>query len=308
MAKPKSDEAINFDSVIKNLSSDTKASDTPWFKKKSSIIAMSSTLGVGALATVIAVPIALTSGSATTITPSTQGEIDAAVVSFNQKPNSDKISLYNSIVNDKANINKIRDYMFKENGMKKFFDANVKPVTSEPSGGSGVLETFNKFKSYLFGSSQRTPYSISTGFLSIKGQIQSNQTVIAGQELFSNINANSSNCVYVIPKNTTDNTHTTKDVVYTFYSLVASTITNITLNKDANNVFSMTITLPTVMNNNLKNYNFAFELDDIRTTVNINSQRYGSLPIEYKPRVTLDNSTLFPDMSNYVKTSILGLR
>ncbi|MEG2464188.1 MAG: hypothetical protein RSA87_03315, partial [Malacoplasma sp.] len=250
------------------------------------------------------VPIALTSGSTTVaIKPSTPEEIKAAIAKFNNKSNPDKISLYNSIVNDKQNINKIRDYMFKENGMKKFFDANVKSVTSEPSGATGVLETFNKFKSYLFGPTQRTPSFISNGFLSIKGQIQSNQTVIAGKELFSNINANSSYCGYVIPKNTTDNSHTTKDVVYTFYSLVANTITNITLNID----FSMTITLP-IMNNTSKNYNFAFELDDIRTSVNINSERYGSLPIEYKPRVTLDNSTLFPDMSNYVKTSILGLR
>ncbi|MEG0123908.1 MAG: hypothetical protein RR665_00245, partial [Malacoplasma sp.] len=57
----KTSGSFNFNDVVKKIK--TEPEGTPWFKKKVSIISMSSVLGVGALATVIAVPIALTSGN-----------------------------------------------------------------------------------------------------------------------------------------------------------------------------------------------------------------------------------------------------
>ncbi|MEG1821087.1 MAG: hypothetical protein RR201_02460, partial [Malacoplasma sp.] len=58
ISKDKSSKPVN---LIKDLSSINKDNDIPWFKKKGSIIGISATLGAGALATIIAVPIALTS-------------------------------------------------------------------------------------------------------------------------------------------------------------------------------------------------------------------------------------------------------
>ncbi|MEG1354130.1 MAG: hypothetical protein RSC65_04210, partial [Malacoplasma sp.] len=147
MAKNKSNEPINFDNIIKNLSSDSKVSNTPWFKKKASIIAMSSTLGVGALATIIAVPIALTSGSTSSEAPPTTIDQAAAIAAFNtKKSTSQKIDLYNSIMVNSSNHTAIKNYITQGNsgGMSKFINANVTTPTSE-----ATLKLFNDFKGVL---------------------------------------------------------------------------------------------------------------------------------------------------------------
>ncbi|MEG1354009.1 MAG: hypothetical protein RSC65_03570, partial [Malacoplasma sp.] len=182
----------------------------------------------------------------------------------------------------------IKDYILKQGGMKEFFNRNVEQITSQPSNSQGVLETFNKFKSYLLSNSQPTPENILNGFLSIKGTMFSNSTIIPTSPFLCNVNPNSQYSVYAPAVNTS----------YLFYSIATSSISTFKLNDD----FTIKITLKP------SDKNFAFEIDDRSIIVNINSQRYGSLPLPYKKDIVFNNSTLFPDMSNYVKTSILGLR
>ncbi|MEG2922191.1 MAG: hypothetical protein RR803_00005 [Malacoplasma sp.] len=276
----KTSGSFNFNDVVKKIK--TEPEGTPWFKKKVSIISMSSVLGVGALATVIAVPIALTSSSST-------NDPTEAITAFNKKSKDDKLKAYNSIMANPTNNTAIKEYFIKQGGMSKFFNENVEEITS----GSDKV-TYDAFKAFLptykgatvsdGGTNYDVQYTPTNGdnFLAIKaiGKQAGSNTV----NYDDSTNSTDVYCSHGLFANNIGR--------YTFYSPILSSVTNVTMNSD----FSIAVALST--DSNIKNMAFRLIASTTDTTL-----RY----IPYKTTIQFSDTTLFPGMSEFVKKSILNL-
>ncbi|MEG1146900.1 MAG: hypothetical protein RSE21_05655 [Bacilli bacterium] len=233
---------------------------------------MSSILGVGALATVIAVPIALTSGSTTVVTPSISEKEKAAIDAFNKKEISQKIDLYNSIMANSSNNTAIKNYIHKgndgiNNAMSTFVRLNVKIPTD-----SAITAIFNGIKTELQKPNFLTIANMNGEFLNIRGVLQSS----------NNFNDTSR---YLQQAMTLNNNN---GGVFSFYSPIKTKIVNVEMLDN----FSIKMTLP----NDQSNVAFSFK------------DQYGQDKLfYYKQEIIFSESMLFPGMSEFVKKNILEI-
>ncbi|MEG1353911.1 MAG: hypothetical protein RSC65_02990, partial [Malacoplasma sp.] len=265
----KTSGSFNFNDVVKKIK--TEPEGTPWFKKKVSIISMSSVLGVGALATVIAVPIALTSSSST-------NDLTEAITAFNKKSKDDKLKAYNSIMANPTNNTAIKEYFIKQGGMSKFFNENVEEITS--GNDKAIYDTFKAFLLTYKGATvsndgknydvEYTPTN-GTDFLKIKAI---GKTLTSSNNVSINTNideSTESTNIYC-----THGLFATNIGRYTFYSPIISSVTNVTMNND----FSIAVALST--DSNIKNMAFKLIASATDTTV-----RY----IPYKTTIKFSDTT-----------------
>ncbi|MEG0991926.1 MAG: hypothetical protein RSE26_01765 [Malacoplasma sp.] len=217
----------------------------------------------------------------TTSTGPTTEQIAAAVTTFNAKTKDEKLKLYNDIMANTSNNTKIKDYIMKQGGMGKFFTTNA----TAPTNGND-LASFNFFKAFLTTyntsiiSSTNPIFTPTNGepFMNIKGV----------KEGSNNMNTTSTYVTHDLSAITNSAFSS-----YSFYSPTSASISDITMSNDFS--ISMTLTTSDVSNN------FIFKIISIAT----NKKEWD---INYKSTITFNNSTLFPGMSEYVKTNILSLK
>ncbi|MEG0992205.1 MAG: hypothetical protein RSE26_03305 [Malacoplasma sp.] len=203
-----------------------------------------------------------------------------AIAAFNKKPKDEKLNAYNSIMANTTNNTAIKDYFLKNAGMSKFFNENVlSPNSSSPQ----ELSNYNTFKNFLPTynisniSASEPIFKPSTGdnFLSIKAieddkgsNVDKPDNIYCSQQIES-----------VLPSL----------LAYNFYSALKSSITNVTMSND----YSITMTI----SNPEKNFSFILIRSDLTTS-----------RLNYKSTIKFSNTTLFPGMSDFVKTNILKLK
>ncbi|MEG2464239.1 MAG: hypothetical protein RSA87_03570 [Malacoplasma sp.] len=214
-------------------------------------------------------------------TTATQAEKEkVAIATFNAKPIAQKISFYNDVVTNNNDI--IKDYILKEHGMFNFFDANVAPVISGNS-----LDAYTKFREFLrtynaYVSGRPAPVlNSSVDFLKMKGVYSETET---GENLtfVANYNETSKYLTQVL---------TSFDpswIYYDFYSPVVESISNIQMQSD----FSLQVNLNTRSDGS----NFSYFITD-----GMGARHY----LHYKDLLEFNNSTIFPGMTEYIKTNIL---
>lgn len=263
----------NFSNVIKNLSPNSQK-DLPWYKRKVSIIGMSSTLGVGVLATAIAVPIVLTSNITTGTTPEIP-KIPITPQEFNAKPLIEKIDAYNKLIND--NNMRINDYLFKQKGMYEFVRTNSELANV-------INQTlYEEFIAYL----NSEAFKLGNVVYSINKE---NYLKIIDKVLVSGSNQDS-NLIYasIFPNNT-------QYLFFHSYAIVKSIVNNIEIGFNSNSsTYSLSIFCDTTNAN-------------ARTMFYV--QPSSAVPIEvlYRNNIVMNDSTLFSGMSEYIKTTILNIK
>ncbi|MEG2245396.1 MAG: hypothetical protein RSC02_00305 [Malacoplasma sp.] len=274
----------NFNSVINNLSAESPTShNKPWYKKTGSVVAMSSTLGVGVLATVIAVPLVLTTNNGPGI--SKDEIVKSPIEKFNEQTPTKKIEDYNKMVAE--NNNAILTYI-KGVGMGYFYDENAAPISTTviPNNGNSpkVFANFRKLlnSSALFTGNEN---QFNQNFLSVKGIASQAST------LYANLNYDSTYCSSY---NNSISTNASNIPTYNFFSPIKKSIQDVKINENSPGVFSITMNLIDPSTNAL------FYLID-HSVHNNSTPHFAS----YKPVITFNDKTLFPGMSEYIKTVLL---
>ncbi|MEG2463806.1 MAG: hypothetical protein RSA87_01240, partial [Malacoplasma sp.] len=217
---------------------------------------------------------------------SKEESLQNAIAKFNEQTPDTKIDAYNKMATDKNND--ILTYI-KGVGMGHFYDENASKQIStvSPNSGSspGVFANFEKLlnSSALFANSD---LQFKPGFLTIKGKLKNTAQVI-----YVNLNDESNYCISFNNAATTPSNIPT----YYFYSPIKDSISDVLLTLDEKGALSMTM--------NLTNHttNAIFYLQDH------SAQSLLATPhlVSYKDVITFNDKTLFPGMSEYIKTVLL---
>lgn len=262
----------------------TSPNTQPWYKKRASIIAMSSTLGVGALVTIIAIPIVLTNKSSSTTNPN--DNIDPNILKkindFNNQKLSDKIIAYNTLMT--ANNSAITKHFLNDGGASNWTIANTMPSKENPI---SVKQFFDYIKNWT----NATPPSISYGTDAIIEQLFLTLPTFSLPDPTTNINPE---LAYI---NTSPNINDANSMNSVMYALPISIIKDISISYSKDLYSIRIMPLQTTLDGNSVNW----------TMWQLSPTSVPSFSLFYKEAITIDNDTIFPNVSQYIKTSILKI-
>lgn len=262
----------------------TSISAKPLHKKKTIIIAISSILGTSAIATAIAVPIVLTNKSSSGTT-NPNDHIDPNILKkindFNNQKLSDKIIAYNTLMT--ANNSAINKHFLNDGGANNWTIANTMPSKENPI---SVKQFFDYIKNWNV-----TPPSISYGTDAIIEQLFLTLPTFSLPDPTTNINPE---LAYI---NTSPNINDVNSMNSVMYALPISIIKDISISYSKDLYSIRIMPLQTTLDGNSVNW----------TMWQLSPTSVPSFSLFYKEAITIDNDTIFPNVSQYIKTSILKI-